>query len=168
MYSAVGNKITILEGEARGLSFTLTNDISSSFVLNVSANGSLTFQIGANSGQTMNVGIGDMRSVALGVNDVNVSHRDGAQAALVAIDAAIDIVSGQRADLGAVQNRLEHTINNLAATAENLTAAESRLRDVDMAKEMAEFTRAQILLQSGTAMLAQANQRPQAVLQLLR
>ncbi|MCY7584101.1 flagellin, partial [Bacillus safensis] len=84
------------------------------------------------------------------------------------VDGAIKQVSDQRSKLGAVQNRLEHTINNLGASAENLTAAESRIRDVDMAKEMSEFTKNNILSQASQAMLAQANQQPQNVLQLLR
>jgi flagellin len=84
------------------------------------------------------------------------------------IDAAIDAVSSQRAQFGAVQNRLEHTLSNLAIYEENLTASESRIRDVDMAAEMVNFTKLQILQQSGTAMLAQANQTPQSVLQLLK
>ncbi|MCY7903275.1 flagellin, partial [Bacillus inaquosorum] len=84
------------------------------------------------------------------------------------IDTAITSVSSQRSKLGAVQNRLEHTINNLGASSENLTAAESRIRDVDMAKEMSEFTKNNILSQASQAMLAQANQQPQNVLQLLR
>ena len=88
--------------------------------------------------------------------------------AIASLDAAINSVATQRADLGALQNRLEHTINNLNTAAENLAAAESRIRDVDMALEMASFTRHQILLQAGTAMLAQANIRPQSVLNLLQ
>ncbi|WP_268872922.1 flagellin, partial [Bacillus altitudinis] len=84
------------------------------------------------------------------------------------VDNAIKQVSDQRSKLGAVQNRLEHTINNLGASGENLTAAESRIRDVDMAKEMSEFTKNNILSQASQAMLAQANQQPQNVLQLLR
>ncbi|MGE5542002.1 MAG: flagellin, partial [Bacillota bacterium] len=95
-------------------------------------------------------------------------NRTDADAAITTIDNAINAVSSQRAELGAVQNRLEYTIANLGAANENLTAAESRIRDVDMAIEMANFTKTQILLQSGTAMLAQANQKPQAILQLLR
>ena len=85
-----------------------------------------------------------------------------------AIDAAIKTVSGQRADLGAAQNRLEHTVTNLNVSSENLAASESRIRDTDMATEMMNFTRSQILCQAGTAMLAQANQAPQGVLSLLR
>ncbi|WP_374017805.1 flagellin, partial [Paenibacillus thiaminolyticus] len=83
------------------------------------------------------------------------------------VEAAIDQVSSQRANFGAVQNRLEHTINNLGVNAENLSASESRIRNADMAKEMTDFTRNQILVQAGTAMLAQANSAPQSVLKLL-
>ncbi len=101
------------------------------------------------------------------VGGLDVTSQASASAAITAFDSAIERVSGQRADLGAVQNRLEHTIANLGVAVENLQAAESRIRDVDMALEMANFTRNQILLQSGTAMLAQANAMPQAVLQLL-
>ncbi|MGY1841851.1 flagellin, partial [Modestobacter sp. SYSU DS0985] len=91
----------------------------------------------------------------------------GASAAIKAIDDAIKSVSTTRADLGAIQNRFEHTINNLNVAVENLTASESRIRDTDMAQEMTNFTRTQILTQAGTAMLAQANQAPQGILKLL-
>ena len=100
--------------------------------------------------------------------EFTVTGQSGANAAIKAIDNAIKTVSTVRADLGAVQNRFEHTINNLNVTVENLSASESRIRDTDMASEMMNFTRAQILAQAGTAMLAQANQAPQLVLQLLQ
>jgi flagellin len=99
---------------------------------------------------------------------LDVSTHDKATAAITIINDAIETVSAERSKLGAFQNRLEHTINNLGTSAENLTAAESRIRDVDMAKEMMEFTKTSILNQAATAMLAQANQLPQSVLQLLR
>ena len=92
---------------------------------------------------------------------------NGAKAAISAIDTAIQTVSTTRANLGAIQNRFEHTIANLNVTVENLSASESRIRDTDMAAEMTEFTRTQILTQAGTAMLAQANQAPQGILKLL-
>ena len=98
---------------------------------------------------------------------INVSSQDAANTAIKSIDDAIKSVSAERSKLGATQNRLEHTINNLTTTSENLSAAESRIRDVDMAKEMMEFTKNNILNQASTAMLAQANQMPQGVLQLL-
>ena len=125
------------------------------------------FQIGANSNQTMDVSIGDMSSQGLNISDIDVTTQEGAQEALDTLDSAISEVSAQRSQLGAVQNRLDHTINNLNTAEENLTAAESRISDVDMAKEMMSFTKSQILSQAGTAMLAQANQLPQGVLQLL-
>lgn len=151
------------------------------------------FQIGANTGQSMTLTINDMRAAALGItgnagqtgftatntvtngNDdnaveaaLNISTKEDASNAINVIDKAITKVSEERAKLGAYQNRLEHTINNLGTAAENLTAAESRIRDVDMAKEMMEFTKMNILTQAASAMLAQANQTPQGVLQLLR
>ncbi|MFH5187566.1 flagellin [Paenibacillus sp. TAB 01] len=154
---------------------------------------STKFQIGANSGQSMSLTIGDMRSAALGItgnagqagftktnsvtngtNDVkseaalDISTKEGAAASIAVLDKAINSVSSERSKLGAVQNRLEHTINNLGTSSENLTAAESRIRDVDMAKEMMEQTKNNILAQAAQAMLAQANQQPQGVLQLLR
>ena len=129
---------------------------------------SVMTQIGANSGQTAFVSMKDMRAAALGVNEIDVSSKWGAATAIETINNALQKVSHQRASLGAVQNRLEHTISNLDTTAENLQAAESRIRDVDMAKEIMENTTRNILQQAGQAMLAQANQAPQSVLQLLR
>ena len=131
------------------------------------AGGSLKFQIGANKDQNMTLAIGKMTSEGLGIDAIDVTNQAGANNAIDVIDAAIEDVSAERSKLGATQNRLDHTINNLTTTSENLTAAESRIRDVDMAKEMMEFTKNNILNQASTAMLAQANQMPQGVLQLL-
>ena len=119
----------------------------------------IAFQVGANDGEQISVSL-----VSLGSAVGTLS----AASALSDIDAAIDAVSAQRATFGAVQNRLEHTYNNLATYQENLTAAESRIRDIDMAAEMVNFTKNTILQQAGTSMLAQAQQAPQAVLSLLR
>ena len=131
----------------------------------------LVFQIGANANQAMSVHINDMSASALGVSGtITVSGFTGSasfNAAVSVIDAAIEKVSAERSKLGAVQNRLEHTIANLNNAAENLQAAESRIRDVDMAQEIMEFTKNSILQQAATAMLAQANMAPQSVLQLL-
>ena len=129
----------------------------------------LTFQIGANGveDQRVTLNIDDMSSAALGVDKVDVSDRDKANEAINTIDAAIEKVSMQRAGLGALQNRLEYTVNNLTTTNENLTNAESTIRDTDMATEMISYTKYNILQQASQAMLAQANQQPQAVLQLL-
>jgi flagellin len=127
----------------------------------------ITFHIGANSSQTMSVSISSMTASGLGLSGITMSAQASAETAITNIDAAVKTVSDQRAALGAVQNRLEHTINNLTATNENITAAESRIRDVDMASEMVNYTKQNILAQASTAMLAQANQMPQSVLQLL-
>ena len=127
-----------------------------------------TFQVGANSNQTISISIGDMRAEALGVKGVDLTTAEGSQKATATIQAAIEKVSTERAGLGAVQNRLEYTISNLDNTTENLTSAESTLRDVDMAKEMMTFSKNNILNQAAQAMLAQANQQPQNVLSLLR
>ena len=125
-------------------------------------------QIGANQKQDIGFGIGNMGTESLGVGNIQVTTNELATRAIGKIDKAIDRVSSQRASIGALQNRLDHTINNLNVAEENMTAAESRIRDVDMAKQMMEFTKYNILSQAATAMLAQANQLPQAVLQLLR
>ncbi|GMN99925.1 flagellin N-terminal helical domain-containing protein [Parageobacillus thermoglucosidasius] len=127
-----------------------------------------TFQVGANDGQVIALSITAMDTSGLGIGSISVDSNANASASMSLIDAAIAKVSTERSKLGAYQNRLEHTINNLQTSAENLTAAESRIRDVDMAKEMMEFTKNNILTQAAQAMLAQANQQPQSVLQLLR
>lgn len=127
----------------------------------------LTFHVGANDNQVLTLTISDMRAAALSVNNIDVTSQASAETAIASIDLAIKAVSTERSKLGAYQNRLEHKIANLNVAAENLTAAESRIRDADMAREMMNFVRDQILLQSGTAMLAQANLVPQSVLQLL-
>jgi flagellin len=148
--------------------FTLSKETGSYQTILHLADNTTVYQIGANEGEDMGVNIGDMRSEALGLNGVLVTDRESAARAITVIDSAIDKVSSQRARLGAYQNRLEHTIANLTVAGENLTAAESRIRDTDMAKEMMNFTKLQIMLQAGTSMLAQANTLPQNVLSLLR
>jgi flagellin len=124
------------------------------------------FQVGTDADDTINFNIGSTDSVALGIDAIDVSSN--ATAALALLDDAIEDIAVLRGDLGALQNRFEHTIANLSVTVENLSASESRIRDTDMAAEMMSFTRAQILQQAGTAMLAQANAVPQSVLQLLQ
>ena len=135
-------------------------------------NNTFTFQIGANSGQTLAVTIGAMDGESLLVSKLADFKLDdagkNAGTMISKIDLAIAAVSDQRAALGAVQNRLEHTINNLTATNENLSDANSRIRDVDMAEEMMTFTKSNILSQAATSMLAQANAMPNSVLNLLQ
>lgn len=130
----------------------------------------LTFQIGANGveDQRVTLSVGDMSSTSIGVGGADVSTQDAANKAIDMVDSAVKTVSMQRAGLGALQNRLEYTVNNLTTTNENLTAAESQIRDTDMATEMINYTKNNILQQASQAMLAQANQQPQAILQLLQ
>ena len=188
--SNMAGTVTVPGGTATALTFTGTtgaaNGVSVDFS-SLTATGALTtgntvtfsygnsaanLQIGANAGQTLSVGIEKMDATTLQVNNLDVSSGTVINAAttgtLAKIDAAIQTVSDQRSKLGAYQNRLEHTISNLGVAQENLTASESRIRDVDMAAEMVNFTKTGILQQAGQAILAQANQSPAGVLSLLR
>lgn len=165
--------ITIIVKDSSGVVKAGATNALSSFgetlaAKNTRADGSATFQIGSNTNQNMNLSIETMDTNALGVASLKVGNQGQANVAIKVIDTATQKVSTERSKLGSVQNRLEHTINNLGTSSENLTAAESRVRDVDMAKEMMEFTKNNILSQAAQAMLAQANQQPQGVLQLLR
>lgn len=130
----------------------------------------LTLQIGdtADNFNKMKVNVGDMHAKALGLADLTIADQDGAAAAIQKIKDAINTVSSTRGDLGAIQNRLEHTQNNLSVMTENIQDAESTIRDTDVADEMMAYTKNNILIQSAQAMLAQANQVPQGVLQLLQ
>jgi len=156
------------------------------------ADNKFTFQVGASAGQTAEITIGKMDADTLGVGDdltpgtsendtdpghiipavpgkgVDLSNATNARDSIAHIKAAIETVSGQRADLGAAQNGLNHTINNLGTTTENLSEANSRIEDVDMAEEMMNFTKSNILSQAATSMLAQANAMPNSVLSLLQ
>jgi len=128
----------------------------------------MDFQIGANEGHVMSAYIGEMTNAALGTSNVLVVDEELAQASITKLDGALQKVSSERARIGAYINRLDHTINNLAVQEENQTAAESTIRDLNMAKAVSEMTQYQILQQVGTAMLAQANQMPQTILSLFR
>jgi flagellin len=182
-FDTLGVKVTLTGGgTADATAAKIGDDITADLatVKTAAGNSSATFAIGANSGQNMNVAFGDMNTNQLGdasnlntlVNTVAASSiidtTAKAQTLISEIDGAIIDVSTQRGVFGAAQNRLEHTINNLQTSAENLTASESRIRDVDMAKELMTQTKNNILAQAAQAMLAQANQTPQGVLQLLR
>jgi flagellin len=180
---AVGDAVSAIQKEIEALKEGIENvaDRTQFNGTNLLQGGAaLTFQVGANAGETLSVNRSDMQTAALGdattkvsAIDLNGAADDGVGAtsttdALNSIDAAIGQVSDFRAELGAKQNQLEHTVNSLNVAVENLSASESRIRDTDMAQEMTNFTRTQILTQAGTAMLAQANQAPQGVLSLLR
>jgi flagellin len=170
-----GPNVSVDSSGISGVTFKLTKDAAATtgtyFEFDLSK-GSITLQIGPNAGtdHRMEVTINDMSANSLRVTNINVTSQASAQAIIDArtIDKAIELVVTERGKLGAYENRLNHTIQNLRVAKENLTSAESRLRDADLAEEMMEFTRNQIMLQAGTAMLAQANTVPQTVLQLLR
>lgn len=186
--SGIDKNITVLFDDAGGGEFTADNakTISQKTGLNVTEDGSgnLTFKPSSgkvgSGGMTLLIGdtaddfnkltvsVESMSAKSLGIGSIDVSTQDGATSAVQVIKDAINKVSSTRGDLGALQNRLEHTINNLGVTTENMTAAESRIRDVDMAKEMMNYTKNNILVQASQSMLAQANQTPQGVLQLLK
>lgn len=159
--TAITSEITSLQSEinriAENTKFNGKNLLSSSV-------SDIDVQVGSESGQTLTVDLAAMGTTALTLTSFTASDAT----ALTTLDTAIGAVSTQRAKLGATQNRLEHTVASLQVTSENLSAAESRIRDVDMASEMANFTKYQILTQASTAMLSQANQSTQGVLSLLR
>jgi flagellin len=127
-----------------------------------------SLQIGANQGQLMSISIANTKAGAISVSAVDLSSQSGASAAISSFDKAIEKISEIRGSLGAIQNRLEHTIANLDTSAENLQAAESRIRDLDMAEEMVSYSKNNILQQAAQSMLAQANSSTQGVLSLLQ
>lgn len=173
MLADAGADLELVSGDiAKGADITGTAALGS-LVSGAGAenlNGSLSLQIGdtADSYNKVDVKVGNMSCDSLGIADIDIANQPGAKAAIAKINAAINSVSSTRGDLGAIQNRLEHTINNLGVTEENMTSAESRIRDTDMAKEMMAYTKNNILVQASQSMLAQANQLPQGVLQLLQ
>ena len=166
------NQINAKTGLSTDLDATDTNKINLKGTPGTTTpgTGGLTLQIGdtSESFNKLTVSVGDMHSAALGIASLNIGNQDGASAAVAKLKDAINQVSSTRGELGATQNRLEHTRNNLSVTTENITDAEASIRDVDIAEEMMAYTKNNILVQSAQAMLAQANQMPQGVLQLLQ
>lgn len=144
------------------------SDISKCIALNMTGMGAMKVQVGANEGQQIEIEIPALNTINLGVDNLDISTEDTATAAIDIVGNAINQLSGVRAKIGAIANRLEHTITNLNTTEENMTASYSRIMDVDMATEMTEYSTVQVLVQASTSMLAQANERPQQVLQLLQ
>lgn len=165
----VTDKYGNLKADANSVLNSFTEAIAAR---NKSENNSIPIQIGANANQIMNLSLDDMRASALGLSgkgqNISVGDKTAATAAIKVIDNALQKALNQEASIGAVMNRLEFTSNNLTTSSENLQSAESTYRDADMAKEMTEFTKNNILLQAATAMLAQANQQNQGVLSLLQ
>ena len=162
--SAISAEVDALKAEIDRISST--TDYNG--VKPIGSTSAITVQIGPTSVETLSIAAEKMDATSLGVNGIAVGSVSDANSAITKINEAINTVSTHRAKLGASQNRLEHTINNLKTTNENMTAAESRIRDTDMAKEMAAFTKNNILNQAAQSMLSQANQQPQGVLSLLR
>lgn len=158
-----GRKVTIEFADSAAVDDLAGQDL----IFNIKG-GSAKIQTGANTGDSLALSIDSMSASALNLVSTDISTQAGAASAITDVQNAINTVSTQRANLGAVQNRLEHKINNLDTSSENLQAAESRIRDLDMAKEMTNYTKNNILTQAATAMLAQANQAPNNVLSLLR
>ncbi|HKM04468.1 MAG TPA: flagellin [Lachnospiraceae bacterium] len=158
------SKITQVDG------VTMIDDGSGSLnaSLDITGIGSMNLQIGANEGQSLGMRIPEISLSKLGIDEKDCKTRENALKALDAMPDAISYISSVRSRLGSYQNRLEHSISSLDTTSENMTAAYSRIVDVDMATEMTEYTKNQVLVQAGTSMLAQANQRPEQVLQLLQ
>jgi flagellin len=172
-FSYNGNQVTVTSGNFTGLSFTLAQNTAGGATASTNGSsitvaGALQLQIGAKQGQTMSININAMDSQNLGVAGLDVTTQNGAEDAISKLDNAIKSVSGERAKLGAYSNRLDNTINNLNTSSQNTSDAQSRIADVDMAGEMMNQSKASVLAQAAQAMLAQANQQPQQVLQLLR
>ena len=170
-YRADGDYVTITDLNGFSMSIRVDSDAGASAVGDVTIDildlGNLTLQVGANEGQTMDVKIPRIDVDSLHLTHINVCSTKGAGEAISRLDDAVEMVSNLRGQLGAFQNRLEHAVTNLDSTEENLTAALSRIEDVDMAEEMTEYTQSSVLQQAGVSILAQANDLPQMVLQLL-
>lgn len=144
------------------------NPVTKTLSLDLTGFGAMDMQIGANEGQQLGIRIPKINAENMGIASLDLTTEEGAQKAIDQVDNAIKYISNARSGLGAYQNRLEHTISSLDISSENMTAAYSRIMDVDMAEEMTEYTTLQILSQASTSMLAQANERPSQVLQLLQ
>ncbi len=167
-YSVDGNKITITDAGGFEISFLANAGYTGDVKMNVTDVGPMDLQIGANEGQYMTVKIPAVDTEHLYIDDIDVTTVNGAKKALGKISDALNIINAARADLGAYQNRLESSVSSLDETSENMTAAMSRISDADMAKEMTEYTKYNVLSQSSTSALSQANELPQLALQLLQ
>jgi flagellin len=165
-----GNKVTVTARDSFEISFTLDKSITGlkDVTLDMTGLGAMRMQIGANEGEVMEIRIPTISLETLGLDQADVTTVEGAKKTIGYATDANSYISGVRARLGAYQNRLEHTSDSLDVTNENVTEAYSRIMDTDMAEEMTEYTNLQVLTQAGTSILAQANERPQQVLQLLQ
>jgi len=169
-----GTNLTSLQGEFSDLSNEINSIANStqygnSFLINGSVSGAITFQVGATNDSNDQIGLtfNSATATALGVNALNISINSGAQAAMTTLDTALTSINAFMGDVGSSQNQLQYTINNLTTSIQNYTASTSTIEDVDMAAEVSNMTKNQILQQSAMAMLAQANAQPQSILKLL-
>ena len=160
--------LTLQDATGKKIQLQIDETFSGTVNLELTGTGAMTMQVGANEGQTLDIRIEKISLTTLGLYNVDVSNETGAREAIESVKNAITQISGIRSRLGAYQNRLEHTVSNLDITEENMTAAYSRIMDVDMAEEMTTYSTQQVLSQAGISMMAQANERPSQVLQLLQ
>lgn len=160
--------LTLQDATGKKIQLQIDETFSGTVNLELTGTGPMTMQIGANEGQTMDIRIQKVSLTTLGIYNLDVSNEKGAVDAIESVKNAISEISSIRSRLGAYQNRLEHTVSNLDITVENMTAAYSRIMDVDMAEEMTTYSTQQVLSQAGISMMAQANERPSQVLQLLQ
>ncbi len=165
-----GNQVTIKDGTGKSVTLQVDREwkLDEHIDVELTDVGALTVQVGANEGQTLDIRIPAINLNNLGIRFTDCTRQEWAQEAIGEVKGALDFVTRLRSSLGAYQNRMEHTVANLDVNEENMTAAYSRLMDVDMAEEMTEYSTLQVLTQSGISMLAQANQRPSDLLQLLQ
>ena len=163
-----GNKARVTDANGFEMTFMLDEGLTGDVNMKVTDIGTMTLQIGANEHQTMDVKIPEVSSKTLYLDEIDVRKVDGGDRAIVSLDNALAITTSVRSAIGAYQNRLDYAVEGLDASNEDMTNAISRLSDVDMAKEMSEYTKYNVLQQAGTSVLAQANDIPQTVLQLLQ
>ncbi len=160
--------LTLKDSTGKKIQIQIDEAFKGEIDIELASTGSMTMQVGANEGQTIDIRIPAVNLTTLGIYNVDMANGAGARAAIQSIKEAIVDISSIRSRLGAYQNRLEHTTSSLDITVENMTAAYSRIMDVDMAEEMTVYSTQQVLSQAGTSMMAQANERPSQVLQLLQ
>ena len=160
--------LTLQDATGKKIQLQIDETFSGTVNLELTGTGAMTMQVGANEGQTLDIRIQKVSLTTLGLYNLDVSNEVGAREAIESVKNAISEISGIRSRLGAYQNRLEHTVSNLDISVENMTAAYSRIMDVDMAEEMTTYSTQQVLSQAGISMMAQANERPSQVLQLLQ
>ncbi|WP_026489210.1 flagellin N-terminal helical domain-containing protein [Butyrivibrio sp. XBB1001] len=160
--------LTLSDSTGKRIDIQIDRPLDDTVFLDLTASGAMTMQVGANEGQTLDIRIPKVSLTTLGIYNLDMANTVGAREAIEDIKGALSTISSIRARLGSYQNRLEHTSNSLDITVENMTAAYSRIMDVDMAEEMTVYSTQQVLSQAGTSMMAQANERPSQVLQLLQ